>query len=131
MYLKVLLLSLLPIWSYSQEGIYSFALIQDAEGFVNVRSEPVIKNNVKDTLATGGVIWCYDKKGDWYYIDYNKKGTSHDGYIHRTRVKLISSFEKIPVHKESKDQIVFRKDRLGVFIVKKGIYRGRIVTIGV
>lgn len=119
MYLKVLLLCLLPIGSYSQEDVFSFALVQDAEGFVNVRSEPTIKNNIKDTLATGRVIWCYEKTGDWYSVDYDKEGVPHDGYIHRSRLKLINSFEKIPVYKESKDQIVFRKDSLEITMSKK------------
>lgn len=119
MNLKVLLFNLLPFFIYSQEDIYSFALVQDVEGFVNVRSDPSIKNNVKDTLATGRVVWCYEKTGDWYYIDYDKKGASNDGYIHRSRLKLINRFEKIPVYKESNDQIVFRKDSLVITLSKK------------
>ena len=83
MNLKVLLFNLLPFFIYSQEGIYSFALVQDVEGFVNVRSEPSIKNNVQDTLATGRVVWCYEKTGDWYYIDYDKKGVSHGAVSER------------------------------------------------
>lgn len=119
MNLKVLLLNLLPVFIYSQEDIYSFALVQDIEGFVNVRSDPSIKNNVQDTIATGRVVWCYEKTGDWYYVDYHKKGVSRDGYIHRSRLKLVNGFEKIPVHKESKDQIVFRKDSLVITLSKK------------
>lgn len=119
MHLKVLLLSLLPFCLYAQEDIYSFALVLDIEGFVNVRFDPSIKDNIKDTLATGRAVWCYEKKGDWYYVDYDKKGDSHDGYIHRSRLKLINSFEKIPVHKENKDQIAFRKDSLVITLSKK------------
>lgn len=119
MYLKVFLFCLLPISSYSQEDVFSFALVQDTEGFVNLRSEPAIKNNIKDTLATGRVVWCYEKAGDWYYVNYDKRGVSHDGYIHRSRLKLINGFEKIPMYKENRDQIVFQKDSLVITMTKK------------
>lgn len=119
MYLKVFLFCLLPISGYPQEDVFSFALVQDTEGFVNVRSEPAIKNNIKDTLATGRVIWCYEQAGDWYFVNYDKRGVSHDGYIHRSRLKLINGFEKIPMHKENRDQIVFRKDSLVITMTQK------------
>ncbi|MDX2069300.1 MAG: hypothetical protein SFV55_12820 [Haliscomenobacter sp.] len=98
-----------------------FALIHDAEGFVNVRSEPEFKNNVIDTLHTGRVVWCFEKveKKDWYNVDYCKKGNFLNGYIHKSRLKLITDFERIPVKNETKDQVIFQKDSIKVTILRR------------
>lgn len=107
------------VWVSTQLNAQSFALIQDAEGFVNVRSKPEFKNNVNDTLATGRVVWCFEKEGEWYSVDYYRKGVFRNGYIHWSRLKMISSFQKIPVKKENTDQIVFQKDSVQVTITLK------------
>lgn len=119
MQIRTILLTLLLVWLYLPLNAQSFALVQDTEGFVNVRSKPELKNNINDTLATGRVVWCFEKEGEWHSVDYYKKGVFRNGYIHRSRLKMISSFQKIPVKKENTDQIVFQKDSVQVMITLK------------
>lgn len=106
---------------YGSQLCGQFALISDVEGFVNVRSKPEFKNNVIDTLHTNQAVWCFEKveKMDWYNVDYYKKGNFYNGYIHKSRLKFIADFEKIPAKNETKDQIIFQKDSIKVTISRR------------
>jgi hypothetical protein len=93
-----------------------FAIIKDADGFVYVRSSAELKQNIIDTLPNDFVVWCFELSGNWYNIDYEKNGQSLNGYIYKNRVKLLSTFDNIPLHKRKKSQLDFQKDSLRVVV---------------
>ena len=107
------------LFLFLEETTAQFALIQDSEGFVNVRSDLSFKNNVTDTLASNRIVWCFEAEGDWYNVDYYKKSNYGNGYVHKSRIKMISTFENIPAKKLEEGQIAFQKDSVKVRIIER------------
>lgn len=62
------LIGLLTSISFAQK----FAVIKDDDGFVNVRSEAKISNNITNKLVNGDLVFYFedDAKGNWQYITY-------------------------------------------------------------
>ena len=75
---------------FAQEG--AFAVINDKEGYVNVRKEKSVHSKVLKKLDNNTLIFVleYDKAyyGNWIYAD-------NEGYIYNDRVKWIHKFPQI------------------------------------
>lgn len=102
-------LCLLTTVSYGQ-----FAIIQDTDGYVNIRSSAAITANISDTLHNGRFVWYFDNAGEWVNIDYQKKGISKNGYIHKSRIIYLTTFDSIPLLKTEANKIIFSHDSLQV-----------------
>ncbi|MBD1384494.1 hypothetical protein IDJ75_04320 [Mucilaginibacter rigui] len=81
--------------SYAQ----SFAVINDKDGYVNVRKDKNINSYVVGKLDINSIfgIWEQgDDKSDWVEI-YSQLGDNKgiQGYIHKSRIKFLSSFNSI------------------------------------
>ncbi len=72
-----------------------FGIINDLDGFVNVRNSAEKGNNISDKLENGFIVYCFEPEGNWVNIDYKKNGKDLNGYIYKDRVKYISSFENV------------------------------------
>jgi hypothetical protein len=72
-----------------------FGIINDLDGFVNVRNSAEKGNNISDKLENGFIVYCFEPEGNWINIDYKKNGKDLNGYIYKDRVKYISSFENV------------------------------------
>ena len=72
-----------------------FGIINDLDGFVNVRRSAEKGNNISDKLENGFIVYCFEPEGNWVNIDYKKKGKDLNGYIYKDRIKYISSFENV------------------------------------
>lgn len=71
----------------------SFALIVDKDGYVNVREKESANSKIVGKIKSGEVVFIFeDLDTDWLNISFNDKS----GYIHRSRIKYINQFEKIP-----------------------------------
>ncbi|WP_018342325.1 SH3 domain-containing protein [Cytophaga aurantiaca] len=98
------------------------AVIQDPDGYVNVRSKPDISGEVIMKLTTADIFYCFEEEGqnDWYPIDVYQNGAQHSsGYIHRSRVKFIHDYESISVSQALKDKIVFKNKTIQVDVKTK------------
>ena len=49
-----------------------FGIINDLDGFVNVRSSAEKGNNVTDKLENGFIVYYFETEGNWINIDYKK-----------------------------------------------------------
>lgn len=112
-----LLTLLSACFCYGQE--FEFAIIKDADGFVNVRSSNVIKNNVVDQLENGFIVTHFGAEGNWILIDYEKNGKDRDGFVYKDRVKGISTFTKIPKSKHSNGQIQLSNTKIEITVTEK------------
>jgi len=57
---KIILVTVLVLCSVS--GFGQFAIVNDKDGYVNVRSSPKIeKNNIIDTLHNGSIVYVLKK----------------------------------------------------------------------
>ena len=104
--MKLLLLFLL-ISSYTFAQVnenYFFAVINDKDGYVNVRKEKSVHSKVLKKLDNNTLIFVfvYDKAhdGNWIYVD-------NEGYIYNDRVKWIEELPKVAKGVEKKNAIHF------------------------
>lgn len=89
-----------------------FAMVEDKDGYTNVRDSGSTSSRVKSRVMNGDMVFCFDLKGDWYYVDYYAKPENSSGYIHKSRLRMIDSFPVITGSRKGKDSIVFRRDAL-------------------
>ena len=113
--MKLLLLFLL-ISSYTFAQVnenYFFAVINDKDGYVNVRKEKSVHSKVLKKLDNNTLIFVleYDKaqEGNWIYAD-------NEGYIYNDRVKWIHNFPQIAKGIAKGNTIVFEGKEIQVVL---------------
>ncbi|MGZ4056473.1 MAG: hypothetical protein ACXVPY_03815 [Bacteroidia bacterium] len=95
-----------------------FAIVSDDDGFLNVRKDGQQDSEVIDRLQNGQLIYCFENKGNWTSIDYNKNDKGLNGYVYKDRYKLISSFSKMVITTKTENKVVFKKDTIQVTITQ-------------
>lgn len=102
-----------------QTAFGQFGIITDKDGFVNVRNSPDISKNIIDTLTNGQIVFCLEEEGEWCRSDYHlNEQNFNSGYIHKSRVKLINDFDKIPFERLSDSVVTFKKDTIKLIVTK-------------
>ena len=101
----LLLFSLISSYTFAQVNEnYFFAVINDKDGYVNVRKEKSVHSRVLKKLDNNTLIFVfvYDKAhdGNWIYVD-------NEGYIYNDRVKWIEELPKVAKGVEKKNAIHF------------------------
>ncbi|QQD14024.1 hypothetical protein [Sphingobacterium sp. UDSM-2020] len=94
-YLLTLLLLTLSHFTYAQ-----FAKIIDKDGYVNVRKQATITSDIVSKINTEEIVYAFpdEKLRDWVIVDYtDRQNENITGYVHQSRIKLIESYEKIPI----------------------------------
>ncbi|MES2063266.1 MAG: SH3 domain-containing protein [Bacteroidota bacterium] len=76
-----------------------FALINDKDGFVNIRKDKNVNSITVGKLDSNSIVRVWDEdvnKIDWLHI-YLQTGytTGTEGYVHKSRLKFISDFKSI------------------------------------
>lgn len=61
-----------------------YAIIDDKDGFVNMRSGNNINYAIISKLSIGSKVQIYDKTDNWWYV---KDQLGNKGYIHKSRLK--------------------------------------------
>ena len=91
----------------------SFAVINDKDGYVNVRKEKSVHSKVLKKLDNNTLIFVfvYDKAhdGNWIYVD-------NEGYIYNDRVKWIHNFPQIAKGIAKGNTIVFEGKEIQVVL---------------
>ena len=94
-----------------QAQIEAFAVINDKDGYVNVRKEKSVHSKVLKKLDNNTLIFVleYDKAhdGNWIYAD-------NEGYIYNDRVKWIHNFPQIDKGIAKGNTIVFEGKEIQV-----------------
>ncbi len=78
-------------------------MIRDSDGYVNVRSEPKVGDNVIAQIDSGEFVLPIEQKGNWFYSISLSRGVG--GYIHKSRLYDLSNYEKIDLVYVSKDSV--------------------------
>ena len=102
-----------------------FAVIQDKDGYVNIRSSASLSNNVKDTLNNGRLIFLYDREGSFYNAEYAKRGTNKDGYVYFDRTRKVQNFEKIRSAGGPANTEVFSGNNIKVTISRQSFVKSK------
>lgn len=125
----ILYISVLPFCLSLQAQQHFFGIIQDADGYVNVRDSA---KTIIDKLADNQVFFDWDAAGwkdstEWHSIEYaakpgitksgGEKGFTRRGRIHRTRIRYLDQLPQLAEQSNSSDtSLVFANDTLAVEI---------------
>lgn len=115
---KVVLVSLLfvvcsiSLWA-------QLARIEDKDGYVNIRSKPDASSPVLEKAIVSDVFYCFEREKEWYPVYLERTGNTIDGYIHKSRVKFIDTFDSLSVREIKTNKIVFQKDSIRVEMITK------------
>lgn len=73
------------------------AIVRDKDGFCNIRNAANSASKVIDKLSNNKIIYCFADQniGEWYEIEYTRKGQELTGYIHKSRVVFIDKLKNI------------------------------------
>jgi len=115
-------LLLISIFLFSLKSIFAqeFAIVNDNDGYTNVRSENNRSSQILDRLNNGHLICIMNPEGNWWNIDYSTNSYEIKvGYIYKDRFKIISEFEEIPILKENNNEIIFSKNHIEVKVSEK------------
>ena len=95
-----------------------FGIINDLDGFVNVRNSAEKGNNISDKLENGFIVYCFEPEGNWVNIDYKKNGKDLNGYIYKDRVKYISSFENVALKSNLDGKVKMKNGNIKIEITE-------------
>ncbi|NML37615.1 SH3 domain-containing protein [Chitinophaga sp. G-6-1-13] len=96
-----------------------FGIIQDKDGYTNVREGAGISRKIADKVANGEIVYTWEKQGEWFDINYRRNGEIQGGFVHNSRIKMIDSFDKIKVRQESTTNMVFQQDSVTVMFTTR------------
>lgn len=111
----------------SQSFFGQFAIVFDKDGYVNLRAEANTKSKIIGTIKSGEIVYIFNVGNDsetWLIIDYHdSRDMLLTGYVHKSRLKEISSFEKIPVKTLTENSVEFYSEsrKIGAKI-KSGVF---------
>jgi hypothetical protein len=100
-------------------AVAQFAIIDDKDGFSNIRSTAQLGNNIQDKLENGHFVFCIDATGNWMNVDYELKNQSNNGFIYKDRLKLVTSFEKVGVVTKDSSNAVFKNDSIKITVTSQ------------
>lgn len=112
---------LILIFLFSLESLFAqeFAIINDIDGYTNVRSANNKTSKILDKLNNRHLICVMNPEGNWWNIDYAiSKNEIKVGYVYKDRIKLISEYKKIPISEEKNNEILFSNKAIEVKVVE-------------
>src|SRR5690606_37249164 len=114
---NILFFILIYTCSYGQE----FAIIQDTDGYTNVREHANTLSKTITKLVNNHLVFIVDTEGNWVNIDFalTKTNDFNTGYIYHNRCKPLSEFELIPTTTVSKEEIIHENSMVKVIITLK------------
>lgn len=95
-----------------------FAIVDDKDNSLNIRENETTNSKIVDKLTNGHLIYCFESKGNWSDINYNKNNKERSGYIYKNRYKVISNFPSFKISKKSENSITLKKDTIQVIIIQ-------------
>jgi len=105
----IIIVSFLSQLSYGQ-----FAIVHDVDGFVNVRKKANLKSEITGKVLHNEIVYLTDEDltdTNWKYAFYETSSKEEiTGYIHSSRLKILSDFLKIDFFKTEDNVVVFTDD---------------------
>lgn len=96
---KVMLIAVFLTALMAKSSAQSYAIINDSDGYVNVRQSPSINAQVMGKLDDGTILVMDDEdpsiKSDWVKMDITLGAGIAGGYVHKSRILLMLSMKKI------------------------------------
>lgn len=106
-------LFLLLLFTFSRVNA-QFALVEDKDGYVNVRGKAGTAYAVTGKALNGDIVYCMEQEGEWQLVDYYAGKEITSGYIHTSRLVMIDSLSNLKYSRYGKDSLIFRHPSLQV-----------------
>ncbi len=112
-------------FTFNDDMVY--AVIKDSDSYINVRSAPNNHSPILGKIYKYHVFSCESDKTNWWkalHIEYdaNHKSSWLEGYIHKSRVTLLSTWVTIKRENIFADSCVFKNNGLSI-VVKKTAFQ--------
>jgi hypothetical protein len=107
-----ILLFTLSNLSYCQD--YDFAIIQDKDGFTNVREEANLKSKIVGTIKNNEIIFVFDHEESNNM--YSFQSLSISGFVHSSRIKRLNKLKEIKPSNQSENNINFKHNNFEIDI---------------
>lgn len=101
-----------------QQLCAQFAIVQDKDGFVNVRESAGKDGKLIDTLQNEHIVLCEgEETPGWMTVFYNKQSDgSLMGYIHNSRLLPLSALASVPIINKTQEHIQLQKDSISITV---------------
>ena len=110
-----ILFLLLTTNAFAQGPIGDYAVVKDKDGYVNIRAKESVKSKIVGTLPNNTLVYEFlDEEfnpSNWVHID--------SGYVHKSRLKMISEFPSIGKGKEQGNSITIAGKGISVTLTKQ------------
>ena len=118
---SLLILILSSIYNYS---FAQFAIVNDQDGYVNIRGTKDLGENIKEKLINDQFVYILESKDKWAYIFYMKNGApAKNGFVYKDRLKVITEFQNIPNTELSEKEATFKKGNMEIVVSTKNFIR--------
>ena len=111
----LILFFLLTINAFAQGPFGDYAVVKDKDGYVNIRAKESVKSKIVGTLPNNTLVYEFlDEEfnpSNWVHID--------SGYVHKSRLKMISEFPSIGKGKEQGNSITIAGKGISVTLTKQ------------
>ena len=108
----LILFFLLTTNAFAQGPFGDYAVVKDKDGYVNIRAKGNVKSQIVGTLKNNTLLYEFlDEEfnpSNWVHID--------SGYVHKSRLKMISEFPSIGKGKEQGNSITIAGKGISVTI---------------
>jgi len=111
----LILFFLLTTNAFAQGPLGDYAVVKDKDGYVNIRAKENVKSKIVGTLPNNTLVYEFlDEEfnpSNWVHID--------SGYVHKSRLKMISEFPSIGKGKEQGNSITIAGKGISVTLTKQ------------
>ena len=117
----LILFFLLTTNAFAQGPFGDYAVVKDKDGYVNIRAKKNVKSKIVGTLPNNTLVYglfdtTKDETGEeiffnWIAVD--------KGYVHKSRLKMISEFPSIGKGKEQGNSITIAGKGISVTLTKQ------------
>ena len=111
----LILFFLLTTNAFAQGPSGDYAVVKDKDGYVNIRAKENVKSKIVGTLPNNTLVYEFlDEEfnpSNWVHID--------SGYVHKSRLKMISEFPSIGKGKEQGNSITIAGKGISVTLTKQ------------
>ena len=117
----LILFFLLTTNAFAQGPFGDYAVVKDKDGYVNIRAKENVKSKIVGTLPNNTLVYglfdtTQDETGEeiffnWIAVD--------KGYVHKSRLKMISEFPSIGKGKEQGNSITIAGKGISVTLTKQ------------
>ena len=117
----LILFFLLTTNAFAQGPFGDYAVVKDKDGYVNIRAKESVKSKIVGTLPNNTLVYALfdtteDETGEeiffnWIAVD--------KGYVHKSRLKMISEFPSIGKGKEQGNSITIAGKGISVTLTRQ------------